>query len=212
MALQIQGSVLKIFLFSLLEILFIIPIIIYIKYYKLETKNYIKDLIFINGLKNRNTFIYIFLSIDIALGMIFIAPYIILFLKNSFIFFFGSSAFEQAQENLNEFIFTIANPIDILLDVIMSFFIIALFEELFFRSFLLNAIKLSKKWKIILSSTFFSIYHLITSFNIYSFIYMFFYYFIWGILLCIEFYVCKKHLIFPIITHGLFDFISFFIY
>ncbi|MBD3230822.1 MAG: CPBP family intramembrane metalloprotease, partial [Candidatus Lokiarchaeota archaeon] len=200
MAIQIHGSVIAIFLFSLLEILFMIPIFIYIKYYKLETKNYIKDLIFINGLKSRKTFIYIFLSIAIALGMIFIAPYIILFLKNSFIFFFGSSAFEQAEENLNEFIFTIGNPIDILLVFIMSFFLIALFEELFFRSFLLNSMKLSKNWKMILSSVFFSVYHLITSFNIYSFIYMFFYYFIWGILLCIEFYACKKHLIFPIIT------------
>lgn len=211
MAIKIESAVIIIFLLSLLEILFLVPIILYVKYNKLNTRNYFKELLYPHNLKKRSSLIYTILSIDIALIMIFIAPYIILFLKNSFIFFFGSELFQQAQENLNEFTLIIQSPFEYILIFIMTFFIIGLNEEIFFRGFLLKAIEFSKKYKILLSSIFFSVFHLVTSFNIYSFLYMFAYYFIWGLILSIEFYACKKQLIFPILTHGLFDFLLYLI-
>lgn len=211
MAIKIESAVIIIFLLSLLEILFLVPIILYIKYNKLNTKKYFKELLYHHNLKKKSPLVYTFLSIDIALIMIFIAPYIILFLKNSFIFFFGFEIFQQAQENLNEFTLIIQSPYEYILIFIMTFFIIGLNEELFFRGFLVKSIEFSKKYKIILSAIFFSVYHLITSFNVYSFLYMFLYYFIWGLILTLEFYVCKKQLIFPILTHGLFDFLLYLI-
>jgi membrane protease YdiL (CAAX protease family) len=211
MAIKIESAVIIIFLFSLFEILFLVPIILYTKYNKLNTKKYFKELIYPQYLKKKNSLVYTLFSIDIALIMIFIAPYIILFLKNSFIFFFGSEIFQQAQENLNEFTLIIQNPYEYILIFIMTFFVIGLNEEIFFRGFLLKSVELSKKYRILLSSIFFSVYHLITSFNVYSFLYMFLYYFIWGLILSIEFYACKKQLIFPVITHGLFDFLLYLI-
>ncbi|MHA1268494.1 MAG: CPBP family intramembrane glutamic endopeptidase [Candidatus Helarchaeota archaeon] len=208
MPIKIESTVIIIFLISLIEFVFLIPIYIYLKHKKLNSKKYFKD-IFIIKLKSRQNIIYCLLSYNIAIAMIFIAPYIIIFLRNSLIYFFGTSALQQAQENLNEITFVIQNPLEIIIIVIMSFLIIGLNEELFFRWFLLKVMKLPRNWKIITSSFFFSLYHLITSFNIYSFIYMFLYYFIWGLILSIEFYICKKQVIFPILTHGLFDFILY---
>ncbi|MHA1753741.1 MAG: lysostaphin resistance A-like protein [Candidatus Helarchaeota archaeon] len=162
-------------------------------------------------MKNKKTPIFILVSISIAISMIIIAPYIIYLSEILFLIVFGEELLQQAQENLNEFITIIQNPLDVFLIIIMCFFVIALSEELFFRGFLQDSIKSSKKWRTILSAIFFSLYHLITSFNLYSVIYMFGYYFIWGIILSLEFYFCRKQLIFPILTHGLFDLITFFI-
>ncbi|MHA1696866.1 MAG: CPBP family intramembrane glutamic endopeptidase [Candidatus Helarchaeota archaeon] len=210
MAIKIEDSVIMLFLFSLFEFLFFIPILIYTLIKKRNFSQYIKNLIY-NNLKNKKTPIFILVSISIAISMIFIAPYIIYLSEILFLIVFGEELLQQSQENLNEFITMIQNPVDVFLIIIMCFFVIALSEELFFRGFLQDSIKSSKKWRIILSATFFSLYHLITSFNLFSIIYMFGYYFIWGIILSLEFYFCRKQLIFPILTHGLFDLITFFI-
>ncbi len=209
MPIKVESSVLVIFLMSLFELLFLIPTLIYAKLRKKGLKKYLGKFFKINYKSKTNLVLGIF-SISIALNMIIWAPLIITFLRNSFIFIFGPELFQQAEQNLNEFIVIIQYPSDFILLFIMNFLVIALNEELFFRGFLIDALKTRKNMRILFSSIFFSIYHLITSFNIYSFIYMFLYYFIWGLILSLIVYVSKNKLIFPIITHGLFNFLLYF--
>jgi len=208
MQIKIESSTSTIFLFSLLEFIFLLIIFIYVKSKKLNFKKYIKTLLY-TKLKKPITIIYILSSISIAIIMYFIAPFIIFLLHYSFIFFFGQELYEIAVSNQNEIIILIQTPFDIFLIFIMCFFIIAINEEYFFRGFLLKEIKLSKKWSSLLSAIIFSLYHLVTSFNIFTIILMFLYYFIWGLILNIQLFLCKNQLIFTILTHGLFNFLVY---
>lgn len=208
LSIQLQSSATFIFFISLLEFLFLIPVAIYTRKKKIGFMHYLKESLFKQE-PAKNQFIFTIFSISIAIAMIFIGSWII-FLQSSLIsLMLGESALQEAASNLNQF--TIIQPtiFDIFIYAIACFFTIAFNEENFFRGFLDRKMPFSRRRNIVLSSFFFCIYHLLTTFDLYSILYMFLYYFIWGIVFSLVYLACKEQLLFPIITHGLFDLLLF---
>lgn len=208
LAIQVNGSALLFLLISLFEFLFVLPVVIYTRKKKLNFSEYLKSILY-KSVPAKFFLLFIALSIAIAFMMIFIAPLIIFIQQQLIVLVFGISALQDAISNLNIFNIVSTSVFDVIIYAVTSFLTIALNEELFFRGFISTILQWSSKKKIFFSSILFGVYHLLTTFNIYSMLYMFFYYFLWGIVLALEFHACKNQLIFPVVTHGLFNFLLF---
>jgi membrane protease YdiL (CAAX protease family) len=210
-AIQVQSSAVLLFFISLLELLFLIPVVIYTKKKHLNFAQYLKES-FIKKESRKNQIIFTTASISIAIVMIFVGS-LIIFLQTTLInMSLGESALQEAISNLNEFTIIQPTAFDVIIYGIACFFTIAFNEECFFRGLLDRKMPFSRRVNVVLSSFFFSIYHLVTTFDLFSILYMFLYYFIWGLVLSLEYLACKEQLLFPIITHGLFNLLLFLLF
>jgi len=206
-AIQLQFSAVLLLCFSFLEFLFLIPVVLYTRKKKIKFGQYLKVSLKKNE-NGKNQAFFTIMSILVAFAMIFVGFAIIL-VQNMIISLISESALEEATSNLNEI--TVVQPtiFDIFIYGIACFFTIAFNEEQFFRGLLDRKLPFSRRKNVLLSSIFFAVYHVVTTFDVYSILYMFLYYFTWGIVLSLIYRVCKDQLLFPMITHGLFDLLLF---
>ncbi|HME54637.1 MAG TPA: CPBP family intramembrane glutamic endopeptidase [Candidatus Lokiarchaeia archaeon] len=182
--------------------------VIYTRKKKISFVQYLKESL-IKQEPRKNQLIFMIISIILAFAMIFVGASIIFLQSRLISLFLGESALQEASSNLNQFIVVKPTILDIFIYGIACFVTIAPNEELFFRGFLVKKMPFSRSRNVLLSSIFFSVYHLLTTFDLYSILYMFLYYFIWGIVFSLIYLGCKEQLLFPIITHGLFDLLLF---
>ncbi len=207
-AIVVHGSSITILLISFLEFLFMIPYTIYLRKKRIPFLPFLKGMLYKPGRGKKGVLLTLG-SVGISFGMLIIGSVLIRIQEIVIMTIFGEPAFQQAQGNLNQFVVDQPGIVDIILYGGISFFIIAFNEELFFRGFLHRVLGRSKRINTVLSAVLFAAYHLVTTMNAYSFVYMSPYYFVWGIVLSIEYYTSNEQLFFPIITHGLFNLLLF---
>jgi membrane protease YdiL (CAAX protease family) len=204
LAIVVQGSSITIFFLSLLEFLFMIPSVIKSRRNKVPFTTFLKGAIYKPGQGKKDVLLAI-TSVCVALGMLVIGPLLINLQELVIKATFGELAIQQAQENLNQFVIVQPGLVEVMLYSVTSFLIIALNEELFFREFLQRVLGRSRGTNALLSAAVFTGYHLVTTMNVFSLIYLGTYYFVWGLVLSLEYYASDEQLLFPIMTHGLFN-------
>jgi membrane protease YdiL (CAAX protease family) len=204
LAIVVNGSSITIFFLSLLEFLFIIPSVIKSRRNKAPFLAFLKGAIYKHG-QGKKGVLLVIASVGIAIGMLVIGPLLISVQEILISAAFGEPALQQARENLNQFVIVQPGLVDVMLYSVTSFLIIALNEELFFREFLQRVIGRSRGTNAMLSAAIFTVYHLVTTMNLFSIVYLGTYYFVWGLVLSFEYYASNEQLLFPIMTHGLFN-------
>jgi len=207
LAIHIASTAGFIFLVSLFEICYLFPSIFVARHRKIDLRDYIKDVLF-RGLHLKKILSFALIAALLAILLYFILPFFIFGLAGMIQTVFGANALKVAQQNLNSFTVVAPGPLDILYFGMTSV-TVGVCEEFFYRDFLFQVLKWSKKKTVLVSAALFSIYHLITTFNVYSILYLVAYYFVWGIILAAEKITLRGALFFPIITHALFDFMVF---
>jgi membrane protease YdiL (CAAX protease family) len=207
LAIQVASTSEFIFLLSLLELCYLVPSILVARRRSIPLREYVKTVVF-RGMHVREICTRAILAISLAILLFFLVPYFItglaLFIKVAL----GATALQTAQQNLNSFTVVAPGPLDAMFFALTSV-VVGVCEEFFYRDFLFQVSKLSKRKNVLISAALFSIYHIITTFNVYSFLYLVAYYFVWGVILAIEKIKLRNALIFPIITHALFDFLTY---
>jgi membrane protease YdiL (CAAX protease family) len=204
LAIVVHGSSITIFLLSLLEFLFMIPSVIKSRRKKEPFLPFLKGTIY-KPRQGKKDVLYAIASVGIAIGMLVIGPLLISMQEILIKVAFGEPALQQARENLNQFVIVQPGIVDVILYSVTSFLIISLNEELFFREFLQGVIGRSRGTNALLSAAIFAGYHLVTTMNVFSLVYLGTYYFVWGLVLSMEYYASNEQLLFPIMTHGLFN-------
>ena len=192
---------------TLFEILFIIvPALISSKLEKKSFRESIREM----GLKkNEDFFIKVISGLSFGIMFFFFGNYIIIFFQDIIIQnLFGSDFVEIGQEGAISTAPIQPNYIQLIILVILQLIIIGPCEEAFFRGFLIQKLKIRLKmtYSIIISSIFFTIYHippflvpLATSVTFFG------YYFTFGMLLSLI-YVYFNYSIIPCsIAHSIFN-------
>ena len=208
---QVSGSAITILLFSFLEFAFLLPIFLYCKDKQIAFHSYVKKQLY-KPFSRRKTIENLIYAIIFCIAMLLFSSFIITGTAIAINIIFGEWATIVAVENANSINISEPGDLDIFLYATISFCIVAPCEELFFRSFLLHEPGLSLRSRVIVSTFSFYVYHVFASFNIFTFLLYLPYYTVWGFLLCIQqVYIAKYRTLFPIITHGLFNFLLFLI-
>jgi membrane protease YdiL (CAAX protease family) len=195
---------------TFLEVLFVlIPGFIASKVEKISLKAELK----LMGLKISSKFQYISI-IKILIGFLlgifffFIGGYINFFFVLLVSSIFGSQFAEQGSQGAINTQPIQPNLIQIVILIFLQIFIVAICEEAFFRGFLISKFqkKIKSVYAILISSIFFTLYHLPPFIvPITTFITFFGYYFSFGILLSLVFIITKETLLAPITAHGIFN-------
>lgn len=208
LSIEVRGTSILIFLLSLLEFCFLVPLLLYTRKRNISFRDYLRNLLR-QSLNKRDFLLYPPIVVGIC-GVMFLVPTV--GFNTGLIHIFWGNPIQKAQEiaidNTNEFSVIEPTPIDIPMFFMISL-ILAFNEEIFFRGFLLKVDHGSLGKRIQISSIFFALYHVIPSLNILTFVYFFPYYFTWGILLCLMQQIGHGYLVLPISLHFLFNFILF---
>nr|MDO8116564.1 CPBP family intramembrane metalloprotease [Candidatus Sigynarchaeota archaeon] len=151
-------------------------------------------------------------STGIAISMLVLAPVLIHALDMMVIFFFQEEGLQRAREGANYITITgIFGPVDVILVIVVNLAFVAFNEELFFRGFFLDVIRGPAWVPVVATSGCFALYHVLASFNPFTILHMFLYYLAWGLILALQRKMSKEQLIFPVITHGLFNILVMFL-
>ncbi|MBD3186989.1 CPBP family intramembrane metalloprotease [Candidatus Bathyarchaeota archaeon] len=208
LSIAVHGTSALIFLLSLLEFCFLVPILLYTRKRNISFKDYLRNLLR-QSLNKRDYLLYPSIIVGIC-SVMFLVPTV--GFNTGLIHIFWGNPFLKAQaiaiDNANEFSVIEPTPIDIPMFFMISL-ILAFNEEIFFRGFLLKVDYGSLGKRINISSISFALYHVIPSFNIFTCVYFFPYYFTWGIILCLMQQMGHGYLVLPISLHFLFNFILF---
>ncbi|MFW9826648.1 MAG: lysostaphin resistance A-like protein [Candidatus Thorarchaeota archaeon] len=192
---------------TFLEILFIIiPALITGKVEKRPFNIVIKEMGF---QKTEKKFLKIILGINFGIGFYFISIYISTFFRDLIIKnLFSSDFVEQAQEGLINTVTIQPSLIQLIILILLQIFIVGPCEEAFFRGFLIKKmeIKLKLTYSVIISSVFFTFYHIPPFIVPISTIITFFgYYFAFGVLLSLIFVFSDYSLLICSVTHSFFN-------
>ncbi len=191
----------------ILEILFVIvPALLSSKLEKMSFKDAIKEMGF---QKNEDIFIKIVSGLSFGIIFFFFANYIIIFFRDFIIGnIFGTEFVELGQEGAISTSPIQPNYIQLIIIVILQIIIIGPCEEAFFRVFLIQKMKTKMKltYSLIISSIFFTIYHippflvpLATSITFFG------YYFTFGMMLSLIYVYFNYSLIPCSIAHSFFN-------
>ncbi len=204
-SIQVQANATLFFLFGTLEFLFIIPVWLHARKKGTTLKKHLSEMLWKGEMRSTQAFM-LAASIAIAFLMLLLAPTIIQALDTVIIFFFQEEGLQQARDGANYVtVSDFSGPGDVILVVIVQFAFVAFNEELFFRGFLVDVIHLPPAARLLISSGCFALYHVVSSFNLFTIMHITVYYFTWGIVLVFQRWMGKGQLLFPIITHGLFN-------
>ncbi|MFW9998888.1 MAG: lysostaphin resistance A-like protein [Candidatus Hodarchaeota archaeon] len=192
---------------TIFELLFVIvPALVSSKLEKISFKDAINQMGF---QKNEDILIKIISGLSFGILFFFFGNYIIIFFRDFIVRnLFGSEFIELGQEGVIDTTPILPNLGQLIILVILQIIIIGPCEEAFFRGYLIQKIKTKLKisYSIIISSIFFTIYHLPPLLVPITTIITFFgYYFIFGILLSLI-YVYYNYSIIPCsIAHSCFN-------
>ncbi|MHA1334391.1 MAG: CPBP family intramembrane glutamic endopeptidase [Promethearchaeota archaeon] len=197
--------------FMFLELLFII---IPVKISAIVEKKRFSDVLKEIGFKHEDEhylkkFLKIFTGISLGVFFYFIGGYIIFFFRNIIVEnIFGTAFIKTGEKGAIKALPVKLNIIQLIIIIILEFLLVAICEEAFFRGFLLTKLanKIKKYYATIISSIFFAIYHVPPFLVPIATIITFFgYFFSFGILLSLIFYLFKGSLIPCILAHGFFN-------
>ena len=180
---------------------------------KVEKNTFKEEIIEMGFEKKDDTLIFLLFKIfsGFVLGITFflIGGYIIFFFKDIVIhFLFGNSFVQAGEEGAISTSPINADPLQILIMIILQLVIVAPCEEGFFRGFIIKKSeqKLKTPWAVIMASTFFAFFHTPPCFvSISTIISYFGYYFTFGVLLDLVFKFFDDSLIPCLVAHAFFN-------
>jgi len=198
------------FLIVLESIILFIPVSISALIEKKSLKTEFKEIGFSRSSKSIfDTFLKFILGLDIGIFLYLLRGYFLFFYKDILITnLFGIEFVKQGVTNIINTEPIQPDPLEITLIIILRTLITSPSEEGFFRGFLIQKsnLKLKMRYIVIISSTFFTVYHLPPFLvPIQSIITYFGYFFLLGFLFAIIFIYSNRSLIVCIIAHSVFN-------
>ncbi len=192
---------------TFLELLFIIvPVVISSKIEKKTIKQLLSEMGF---QKNEEKFIKIIAGLSIGVLFFFLGDFLIIFFRDVVVEnLFGTKFIEEGQQGVISTTPIQPNLIQLSILILLQIGIVGPCEEAFFRGFIIKKFKVKIKlgYSIIISSIFFTFYHVPPFLVPLATIITFFgYYFIFGVLLALIFVYFNYSLIPPVVAHLIFN-------
>ncbi|MCP4763860.1 MAG: CPBP family intramembrane metalloprotease [archaeon] len=207
MGLNLAENTISFFIFSLLELLFLAGSILYFKIKKMDVKEEFKTRLFPQKRTSRERIADILMGIGIGIAFFIIGSFILDAITNVILYVLGEDFYQSAAEGSVNVTPPILSIFDLIISILIGFFLIAFCEEFAFRGVIYKEFgELPKKKGLVISGLIFAIYHVFPGIvPIQTTVTYFPYYFFMGILFVYLTYFRKNDLLSAIIAHATFN-------